>query len=117
MTADYRLTAFSVGGAEVKRVDLDRGWVGALFGEGFEMRTADVGAPVDVTVVALTQVELRRVNAVARARASAEDDDGLLDHLRANTLHCCDEVDEVIRWAGQPMYFSPWFVIESTDID
>jgi len=25
--------------------------------------------------------------------------------------------DEVIRWAGAPSYFSPWFVIEGADID
>jgi hypothetical protein len=54
VTAHYRLTAFSVGGAEVKRVVLDRGWLGAFYIEGFEMRTADIGAPVLPTAAALT---------------------------------------------------------------
>ena len=117
MTADYRLTAFSVEGAEVKRVDVDRAWLASLFTEGFAMRAADVDAPADVTVVALTQEELTRVNEAARARANAEDASELVAHLRANTLQCCDQVDEVIRWAGRPCYFSPWFVIEGVDID
>ena len=117
MSADYRLTAFSVEGADVKRVRLDRGWMAALFTDGIPMRTADVGAPVLVTVVALTTEELTRVNEIARASANAEEAEGPLDHLRANALQCCDEVDEVIRWAGAPMHFSPWFVIEGADID
>jgi hypothetical protein len=117
VTADYRLTAFSVDRTEVRRIALDRGWLGALFTKGVEMRTADVGAPMDVTVVALTQVELARVNEVARARANAEEEGEPFDHLRANTLQCCDEVNAVIRWAGAQCYFSPWFVIESADID
>jgi hypothetical protein len=116
MTADYRLTAFSVGGAEVKRVDLDRAWVAALRAEGFEMRAADVGAAVLVTVATLTSQELARVNAAARRRPNAESST-LVAHLRTNELRCCDEVDEVMRWVGAASYFSPWFVIEGVDID
>ena len=81
------------------------------------MRTADVGAPAFVTVPALTKEELVQVKKAARARASAEEIDDDLEHLRANCLQCCDEMDDVIKWAGTPFYFSPWFLIEGVDID
>ena len=117
MSADYRLTAIPAKDTDVKRVPLDRIWITALSREGFEMRPADVGASVLVTVVALTEVEVARVNATARKSAEAENPSGLGGHLRANALFCCDQIDAVVRWAGKPTYFSPWFVVEGANID
>ena len=101
MAADYRLTGFSAQGLAVYRMHIDGAWIGALHASGFEPRTADVGEAILVTVVAVSPTELRRVNELARTRRSAS----------------CSEVDVVLEWAGGSSYYSPWFVIESADID
>src|SRR5687767_9522040 len=107
MVADHRLTAFGVGSSDVKRVSIERAWMGALKTCGFELRMADVGECILVMSLALTKVELAKVNEAARASAAGH----------AHLVRCCDDVDELLRWAGDASYYSPWFVIESVDID
>lgn len=107
MTADHRLTVFGVGSSDVKRVSLERSWMRTMIASGFSMRMADVGESILVMSVALTKVEVAKVNDAARASATKD----------ALTARCCDEVDAAMRWAGDASYYSPWFVIESVDID
>lgn len=79
MSADYRLTAFSVHSDDVRRVSLDRAWINALYREGFKLRNCDVGASVPVMSLALTKVEIARVNANARTAAEAEPTTGVVE--------------------------------------